>query len=254
MYLLLMIQLSLGGSLNDVDFFSAILKIFLTGMQLNSIALNLPFEWKEPAKGLMEIQQSLANAGPPALSIDCAVIDTFGTSVRPFFLKTINNLAFPLVLVVVAFIFAMISSFFHKKYFLKFRQLADEGGGGGGATATNERSNLPPPPPAAAAASEHSTAAALTNGSNSGLLSGESQEANTGVQTRNAESAEKDENIGDMAALFKDASALYIATNDIEAKALAQKVKIYSTLTFLNLVKVKHNKMTLRRTRTHART
>ena len=121
-------------------------------MQLNTIALGLPFHWMDPLNSMLKAQKNVANAGtyynilllpcylfisisiiiiviagPAAFSMDCAVGDVTNHSSRPFYFRSVNNLAFPLFLIFVAGIFAMVVKCFQKKTIRTFRELVETG-------------------------------------------------------------------------------------------------------------------------------
>lgn len=64
LYFVVMAYLTFSSSLNHFDLFGPALKVFLTTMQVNSIALPLPYQWPSVLNDILDTQTKVANAGP----------------------------------------------------------------------------------------------------------------------------------------------------------------------------------------------
>eukprot|EP01083_Nonionella_stella_P187765 690713_1 len=98
-----MVAMTMRSALAKKELHSILMKIILSEVQFNSLAASLEFEWPESVKGLMKVQQDVANIGNSIVSVDCFL--DIKTTTSPFFLKALWFMFVPLVLIAFPFVF-----------------------------------------------------------------------------------------------------------------------------------------------------
>lgn len=83
LYLILMSFFTLMSSVEPMNLLSASWKIFLSGMQLNGIALSLPFQFPPGLMDVLVFQDTASSAGLEVIPLDCALMQA--TSTRSFY-------------------------------------------------------------------------------------------------------------------------------------------------------------------------
>jgi len=99
------------------SYHSVYFKIFLSGMQLNSIAARFDFQWPEEVQSFLDLQDNVASIGSSFLSIDCflsrrdvnngtqsfyAAWDEGPESESPFYIKSVVFFIIPFSILLVA--------------------------------------------------------------------------------------------------------------------------------------------------------